>query len=82
MIYITGDVHGDINRFSEAFIPNETSLTKDDYLIICGDFGFIFANDDEEKERLDTLATKPYNILWLDGNHEAFDVINEYPIEH
>ncbi len=81
MIYITGDVHGDINRFSEAFIPNESSMTKDDYLIICGDFGFIFANDDEEKECLDTLATKPYNILWLDGNHEAFDVINEYPVE-
>lgn len=81
MVYITGDVHGDINRFSEAFIPNETSLTKDDYLIICGDFGFIFLNDNEEKECLDALAKKPYNILWVDGNHENFDVINEYPAE-
>lgn len=81
MVYITGDVHGDLNRFSEAFIPNESSLTKYDYLIICGDFGFIFTNDDEEKECLDTLAKKPYNILWPDGNHENFDVINEYPVE-
>ena len=81
MMYITGDVHGDINRFSEAFILNETSLTKDDYLIICGDFGFIFLNDNEEKEWLDALAKKPYNILFIDGNHENFDVINEYPVE-
>lgn len=81
MIYITGDVHGDLNRFSEAFLPNESSLIKDDYLIVCGDFGFIFANDDEEKECLDTLAKKPYIILWVDGNHENFDVINEYPAE-
>ena len=81
MMYITGDVHGDINRFSEAFILNETSLTKDDYLIICGDFGFIFLNDNEEKECLDALAKKPYNILFIDGNHENFDDINEYPVE-
>lgn len=81
MIYVTGDVHGDINRFSETFIPNEASLTENDYLIICGDFGFIFANDDEEKLWLDILEKKPYNILWVDGNHENFDVIYSYPIE-
>lgn len=81
MIYITGDVHGDINRFGEAFIPNETSLTENDYLIIGGDFGFIFLNDNEEKGFLDALAKKPYNILFIDGNHENFDVINEYPVE-
>lgn len=81
MIYITGDLHGDINRFSEVFIPHETSLTENDYLIICGDFGFIFADDNEEKEWLDVLEKKPYNILWVDGNHENFDAINEYPVE-
>ncbi len=81
MICITGDLHGDINRFSETFIPNEASLTENDYLIICGDFGFIFANDDEENEWLDVLEKKPYNILWVDGNHENFDVINKYPVE-
>ena len=81
MIDITGDLHGDINRFSEVFIPHETSLTENDYLIICGDFGFIFADDNEEKEWLDVLEKKPYNILWVDGNHENFDAINEYPIE-
>ena len=40
-----------------------------------------FFNDNEEKEYLDALAKKPYNILWVDGNHENFDVINEYPAE-
>ena len=40
MIYITGDTHGEISRFSE----NEAikNLSSDDFLIICGDFGFVF----------------------------------------
>ena len=81
MIYVTGDVHGDINRFSEEHIPGESSMTNEDYLIICGDFGFIFTNSAEEKGYLDILEKKPYNILWVDGNHENFDAISQYPIE-
>lgn len=81
MIYITGDIHGDIIRFSRSFMPYESLWTKDDYLIICGDFGFIFKNDEEEKTHLDALEKKPYTILWVDGNHENFEALYKYPIE-
>ena len=27
------------------------------------------------------LADKPYQIAWIDGNHENFDLLNEYPME-
>lgn len=40
MIYITGDTHGDINRFFDGGAL-DTKLTKNDTLIICGDFGFV-----------------------------------------
>lgn len=81
MIYITGDLHGDINRFSDDFLPNQSEWTEKDYLIVCGDFGFIFFDDEREKERLDLLEQKPYTILWVDGNHENFNAIFRYPVE-
>lgn len=81
MIYVTGDIHGDISRFSDEFLQNESEWTQDDYLIVCGDFGFIFLNNETEKENLDLLEQKPYTILWVDGNHENFKVLYEYPVE-
>ena len=30
---------------------------------------------------LDELAEKPYQILFIDGNHENFNALNSYPVE-
>lgn len=79
MIYITGDIHGDIVRMDVPFIPEE--ITEGDYLIICGDFGFIFFDNEAEKKVLDKLAQKPFTILFTDGNHENFKALNNYPVE-
>ena len=81
LIYVTGDTHAVIERFSEKYIPGESTWTKDDYLIVCGDFGMIFLDNDEEREKLDELAKKPYTILWADGNHENFKALYQYPVE-
>ncbi len=81
MIYVTGDTHGDINRFNDVNMSGESSWTKDDFLIICGDFGFIFKDNNEEKLKLDELDKKPWTLLWLDGNHENFNALSEYPVE-
>ena len=80
MLYITGDTHGDKFRFTEGEI-NDEHFTKDDYIIICGDFGYIFHNDSEENNFLDYLETKPYSICFCDGNHENFKAIYSYPKE-
>lgn len=79
MIYITGDTHGNINRFSDLSMPDEHLWTADDYLIVCGDFGFVFADDELERRQLDELAKKPYTILFVDGNHENFHALYRYP---
>ena len=39
MIYVTGDTHADFRRFSTREFPEQKELTKDDFVIICGDFG-------------------------------------------
>ena len=79
MIYITGDTHGEIARMDLPFIPEE--ITAGDYLIICGDFGFIFSANEEEERVLDSFAQKPFTILFTDGNHENFNALNGYPVE-
>ncbi len=53
MIYITGDTHGDFKRrFNTDSFPEQKSMTKDDYLIICGDFGGIWYQETESRNEL------------------------------
>lgn len=76
-IYITGDLHG---RFP-LYKRNVPNFNKDDYLIICGDFGYIFSEKETkfERERLDELQsqTNGCNICFIDGNHENFNRLNQ-----
>ena len=41
-IYITGDTHGEFTRFKKDIFYEQTSLTKNDYVIICGNFGGVW----------------------------------------
>lgn len=60
MIYITGDIHGDIDihKLTTQNFPQQRTMTKDDYLIICGDFGLLW--DDSPSEH--------YWLRWLSEN--------------
>ena len=83
MIFITGDTHADVQRFSTLCFPEQKEMTKNDYVIICGDFGLVFDQTEtkEEKYWLDWLENKPFTTLFVDGNHENFDRLNSYPVE-
>ena len=75
MIYVTGDTHGDISRFKKRELKK---FTKKDYLIICGDFGFLWNESAEEQEKLDFLKSQKYTILFVDGTHENFDLLESF----
>lgn len=84
MIYFTGDTHGNFDRLSFRNFPAGRELTKDDYLIVLGDFGAIWdagESTKEEKYNLKWLENRPFTILFLDGNHENFDRLNEFPVK-
>ena len=84
MIYITGDCHGDFERFNASIFPEQHEMTKADYVIICGDFGGVWNKDEESKMEtmvLDWLDCKSFTTLFVDGNHENFDRLYEYPVE-
>jgi len=83
-LFVTGDVHADrdyrkIKKFRDTMKP---SLTLDDYLVICGDFGVIWDGNEHDKYfKEQVYGDFPCTILWVDGNHENFDVLYTYPIE-
>ena len=82
MIYITGDTHGDFSRFSAKRLRRAgMELTQEDYIIICGDFGLCWAKDKTFEYHCKNFEEKPYTILWVQGNHENYDMIGEYPLE-
>ncbi|MFV0497087.1 MAG: metallophosphoesterase [Candidatus Fimivivens sp.] len=78
MIYITGDTHGDVTRFKQfkAIFPKYR-----DYLLVCGDFGFIWDNSEQEKKQLRRLEKFNCNILFVEGTHDNLDLLSDYPLE-
>lgn len=80
MIYLTGDIHGNPTRFSVNNFPEQKELTRNDFIIILGDFGGIWSNSKEEKYWLDWLNDKPFTTLFVDGNHENYDLLYSYPV--
>ena len=40
-IYVTGDIHAKPEGLSGNIFIRGKELTKDDYVIICGDFGLV-----------------------------------------
>ncbi|MDE5565677.1 MAG: metallophosphoesterase [Anaeroplasmataceae bacterium] len=79
MIYVTGDTHGDID-FLKLKNPIYKDLTKQDYVIIAGDCGVLFFEGEKEK-MIEAYSNLPFTVLFVDGNHENFTLLNDYPIE-
>jgi len=77
-IFLTGDTHGsyDIHKLSSLQFPISKGLTKEDYVIILGDFGLVWDTPTSKKDEqhwLDWLSSKPWITLFIDGNHENHD---------
>lgn len=78
MIYITGDVHGDID-FRKLLLLAVDNVSLDDTLIILGDAGICWSP--EFTRRIIELYRKlNITVIFLDGNHENFDMLESLPI--
>ena len=83
MIFITGDTHGSFLRFNTSSFPEQKELSKDDCVIVCGDFGGIWQQKagKEEAYWLNWLREKQFTLLFVDGNHENFTRLNSDEFE-
>ena len=62
-------------------------MDKSDYLIVSGDTGICWNGFDEKGNDRDQSLKDMYNkkkvtTLWIDGNHENFDMLNALPVEN
>lgn len=78
MIYITGDVHGEYHDFMRRIYG--AGVKTGSTVIVCGDFGLVW-NDEYHCYFLQILKSQPFNFLFVDGNHEDFDLLYTYPVE-
>lgn len=76
MIYVTGDIHADQDRFKTKAMRR---LKKNDTLIVSGDFGFVWDGSAKERKMLEWLGKRPYNILFIEGTHDNLDLLAQYP---
>ena len=68
-VFLTGDTHGEIDmgKVDEFAKHAANVLTREDYLVILGDFGLVWSNPPsaKETERLDWLETRPWTTLFI-----------------
>lgn len=72
-IIITGDLHGDIMRLFNCNLPD---ATKDDLVIVLGDFGCIWSKE-TTVFNFSIIEDLPFSVAFVDGNHENFRLIRE-----
>lgn len=92
LIWLTGDTHGmlthvitlldNLGRYAarKLNLKQESIFTKEDVLIILGDFGFLWKQQQNqwESDMIGKLNKKlAFSIAFLDGNHENFDKLSE-----
>lgn len=82
-VFLTGDTHGeaDIAKI-DTFAQVAQHLTRDDVLIVLGDFGLVWGDPPTERERarLDWIEAQPWTTCFIDGNHENFDMLDAMPV--
>ena len=83
MIYITGDTHGttDWDKLDSSNFSEQEFMNPDrDYVIIVGDYGGIWG--DEEDDYIQKFYNqRNFTTLFIDGNHENHDLLDKYPVE-
>lgn len=72
MVYLTGDCHADWTRLGMKEFAEQKGLSRDDFVIVCGDFG-IWHKNQKEEWWFDWFEQKNFTVLFVDGNHENFD---------
>lgn len=83
MVYLCGDIHGtlDIQKLIDFFETEKPDTIEDRFLIILGDTAICWDDGQHDRKVRDILSALPVSaVLFIDGNHENFDLLEEYPL--
>lgn len=87
-LFFVGDMHGGFSgdqlKLSRKQWPVQDSLNKEDVVIQMGDFGYVWYHSLHPKRKaddhyLDSLSKAKFTFAFVDGNHENFDLLEEFP---
>ena len=88
-LYVTGDTHSNenmIERLSFRGFPESRTFNYENknntFVLILGDFGGIWHDNKQERYTLKWLENRPFTTLFIDGNHENFTRLYQYPVEN
>lgn len=79
MLFVTGDIHGDWNRLQDIIIYLESTYDSVT-LLVAGDFGIWDIENVIELRVLSNTFRSNTQIFFVDGNHENYDILHQYPI--
>ncbi|MBQ9317739.1 MAG: hypothetical protein IJ203_13070 [Atopobiaceae bacterium] len=89
MIWLTGDTHRweGLEKLGPDGWPEGQDLTREDLLVVLGDFGGIWTNvvgrgfvAIHDRGLLAWWEDRPWTTLFVDGNHENHGVIDAFPV--
>ena len=69
-VYITGDLHGDFARLNKIVKKEIRTSSKSDVLIVLGDSGFNYYENDYDRDFKRLAQELPITIFCIHGNHE------------
>ena len=75
MIYITGDIHANLDRKRLSFFK---SLKEDDIVVVLGDFGFSWNEEFQNSWNALNIECLMLSVL---GNHENYNLIKSCAVE-
>lgn len=81
--FITGDKHGDLTEILN-FIK-KMKLSENDNIIVLGDMGLLWRKDKKDFNyniNLWNMESNGVKLYFIDGNHENFTLLKEFPIEN
>jgi len=84
-IFLTGDTHNSrelMKKFNSKNFKIKKELTKDDVVIILGDVGSLtWDRSKETLYNLKWLDNQPFTTLFIDGNHDNFNILDNLPVK-
>jgi hypothetical protein len=71
----------DMRKLSRRRFTKGKYLTREDFVIVLGDFGVIWSRTPSKEEDYwrKWLQDKPWTTLFVDGNHENHEILAELP---
>ena len=82
-VFVVGDIHGNPSLTSSKNWPESKELGPQDVIIFLGDFGLFWKEPMSKQEFnwLKWLTEKSFQVCFIDGNHENFNLLEQLPQE-